>query len=150
MARKQIKLSEVIALLEQGYVKWEKSASEDHPSIQAHFGLNSTSAKALFSHPVIAKMGVRYSMDIDIIEDVDEQEETTSVVQTSGYLSSSGAEVTTAILGHDQSAENAMSILTAQLALGEQIHRRDRFDEVNPLFRRPPAMSPAEHEIIGD
>lgn len=73
----EIKISEVIQLLKQGYSRYQKHEVEEGKSIQRHFGIRGAQLKQVLNHPRVKgiKRGPRA---ITIVDDVTVRNETTN------------------------------------------------------------------------
>lgn len=92
MAKQTIKLSEVIGLLDKGYVRYKKQndelAEEDRKgSIQEYYDLKGTDVQKLFQHPELkgkkTKRPNPFVIEDDINETSDKEENVTEETSTS-------------------------------------------------------------------
>lgn len=75
----QVKISDVRALLKQGYTRWENEALEPTKSIQAHYSLSFSDCKILFAHPKIKGLKTRV-VTLQIIDDTEDGDGTVTDV----------------------------------------------------------------------
>lgn len=72
MALKQIKVSEVLELLKNGYTRWEADATEPGKSIETKLGLSKGDANTLYGHPKIKRIKTVIKT-LEIIDDTEEE-----------------------------------------------------------------------------
>lgn len=65
---KEIKISDIVALLKDGYTRWEKDATEAGKSIQTKFDLSFSECKSIFAHPKIKGLKTKIQ-SVKLIDD---------------------------------------------------------------------------------
>jgi hypothetical protein len=78
----ELKISEILTLLKQGYKRWTKEENEEGKSIQTHYGLTFSECKEIFKHPKIKglkskKLSVKLIDDTEINRSIVQAETTT-------------------------------------------------------------------------
>jgi len=74
MARREVKITEAIALLKDGYSRWEKDAQERGKSLQTYYELSFSQMKTLQAHPGLK--GIRMKKMENTINIVDDRNAT--------------------------------------------------------------------------
>ncbi len=68
---KKVKISEVLALLKQGYTRWKMDEREPGKSIESKYGLTWNECKEVFSHPKIKGIRAK-ARTIEIVDDTED------------------------------------------------------------------------------
>lgn len=69
---KQVRISEVLSLLKQGYTRLEKDASEPGKSIQTYYELPGSKVSDIFKHPKL-KFQTTDHHAFELIDDTEEE-----------------------------------------------------------------------------
>jgi len=78
---KKITISEILSLLDQGYTRLEKDATEANKSLQNFYELPASKIAEIFRHPKLRGKMTNYN-SFELIDDTVEEDTTPGVIET--------------------------------------------------------------------